>query len=258
MAAYYIGTSGWSYDHWVGPFYPKALPAEERLAYYARHLHSTEINNSFYRLPSEAVLADWLERVPDGFVFAAKASRYITHMKKLKDPEDTLPPLLTRIGRLGDKLGPLLFQLPPNWHRNTERLARFLDKLEPGHRYSIELRDQSWLDDEILRVLADAGAAFCIYELDGFRSPLEVTADFAYVRLHGPDGPYRGDYDEAALDTWAERIAEWVGRGIDVYCYFDNDEAGYAVRDARALSARLDARQDRRLDARPKPGSAAG
>lgn len=240
MANCRIGTSGWSYDHWTGPFYPSDLPPDDRLAYYARRLRSAEINNTFYHLPSEQTLAHWRDCVPADFRFAAKASRYITHMKKLKDPQDTVPNFMRRVEQLGDRLGPILFQLPPNWHRNTERLQSFLEALDEGPRYAFELRDRSWIDDSVLGLLADAGAAFCIYELDGFLSPMEVTADFVYVRLHGPDGAYRGDYADAALDEWAERIVGWLGEDRDVFCYFDNDEAGYAARDALSLGKRLD------------------
>ena len=239
MAKHHIGTSGWSYDHWHGPFYPAELPPAERLAHYAGHLASVEIDNTFYQLPSEGTLVRWREAVPAGFVFATKASRYITHMKKLKDAADNVPRFVERLETLGDRLGPMLFQLPPRWHRNTERLERFLDTLDHCHRWAFELRDRSWIEDNVLALLESRNAAFCIYELDGYLSPAQVTADFVYVRLHGPDGAYRGRYDDAALDHWAARIQAWTGRGLDVYCYFDNDEAGYAVLNAQALAERL-------------------
>jgi uncharacterized protein YecE (DUF72 family) len=239
MARHHIGTSGWSYDHWAGTFYPEDLPADRRLAHYAGRLRSTEINNSFYHLPSAQTLDHWRAAVPDGFVFAAKASRYITHMKKLKDPADTLPPFLERMRRLGDGLGPVLFQLPPRWHRNGERLAAFLDALDADHRWAFEFRDHDWLTDATLRLLEDHNAAFCIYELDGFTTEPAVTADFVYIRLHGPDGPYQGRYDDDALAHWAGRIRDWLAQGRDVYCYFDNDAAGHAAQNALALDARL-------------------
>ena len=214
MAKHHIGTSGWSYDHWHGPFYPAELPPAERLAHYAGQLASVEIDNTFYQLPSEGTLVRWREAVPAGFVFATKASRYITHMKKLKDEADNVPQFV-------------------------ERLERFLDTLDHCHRWAFELRDRSWIEDNVLALLESRNAAFCIYELDGYLSPAQVTADFVYVRLHGPDGAYRGRYDDAALDHWAARIRAWTERGLDVYCYFDNDEAGYAVLNAQALAERL-------------------
>jgi uncharacterized protein YecE (DUF72 family) len=242
MASAHIGTSGWSYDHWVGPFYPEELPTDQRLAYYAQRLATTEINNAFYQLPSEETLQHWRSAVAEDFVFAAKASRYITHMKKLKDPDDTVPPFLERMAALGPQLGPVLFQLPPRWHQNTERLAAFLETLErlaQGGRWVFELRDHSWLTDTTRNLLTQHHAAFCIYELDGFVTEPAVTAGFVYLRLHGPDGAYQGRYDDAALDAWAERIRDWLDRDLDVYCYFDNDEAGYAVQNALALQGRL-------------------
>jgi uncharacterized protein YecE (DUF72 family) len=140
---------------------------------------------------------------------------------------------------LGEHLGPILFQLPPRWRFNAERLDGFLGALSGDFRYAFELRDRSWLNDQVLELLARANAAFCIYELDGFRSPKSVTADFVYVRLHGPDGPYRGDYDTGVLSAWADTISGWRSSGLDVYCYFDNDEAGYAAKNALSLRAML-------------------
>ena len=242
MAKAHIGTSGWSYDHWVGPFYPEDLPTDQRLAHYAKQLATAEINNAFYQLPAAETLAHWRSAVGSDFVFAAKASRYITHMKKLKDPSDTVPPFLERMAALGPQLGPGLFQLPPRWHQNTERLAAFLETLErlaQGRRWVFELRDHSWLTQATRQLLTRHNAAFCIYELDGFVTEPRVTADFVYIRLHGPEGAYHGRYDDAALDTWARRIEDWLGDGLDVYCYFDNDEAGYAVQNALALQGRL-------------------
>lgn len=240
----HIGTSGWSYDHWTGPFYPAGLPARERLAYYARRLASAEINASFYRLPSAQTLEGWRRSVPDGFVFAVKASRYITHLKKLREPREGLDRLLDRVRLLGDRLGPVLFQLPPRWRFDRERLERFLEALAsvggPPTRFVFELRDRSWHNDEALDLLGRYRAAYCIYELDGFLSPPSVTTDLVYVRLHGPGGPYRGRYDDAALSGWAARCAAWLREGLEVYCFFDNDEAGHAVSNALALRRMLE------------------
>lgn len=234
-----IGTSGWHYAHWKGCFYPRDIPASEWLAYYARQFHSAEINSSFYRLPDEHALSLWHESTPEGFVFSAKASRFITHMKKLTDPEAILPPFLERIGLLGNKLGPLLIQLPPHWHRNPERLQAFLQVARNTYRYAFEFRDPSWFDPRVYAILAKHRAAFCIHDLNRQLSPLEITTDFVYVRLHGPDGPYRGNYDIPTLSLWARRISEWQDMGMPVYCYFDNDERGYAPQNALTLQGML-------------------
>lgn len=231
----YIGTSGWSYDHWKGVFYPEKIAANRMLAEYVRHLRTAEINSVFYRLPSEKMVEQWLQSTPTDFVFAVKASRYITHVKKLNEPEDSVAALLAKIGILGEKLGPLLFQLPPHWHCNEERFTVFLNRLPAGFRYSFEFRDHSWLNERVNSLLADHNAAFCIYELDGYLSPKEVTADFLYVRLHGPGGPYQGSYDQDVLAAWANFFLHWARRGKRVYCYFDNDEKGYAPLNARTL-----------------------
>jgi uncharacterized protein YecE (DUF72 family) len=231
----HIGASGWSYAHWKGPFYPLHLANNEMLAYYAEHLLSTEINNSFYHLPEKESLKHWDEATPDEFLFTAKASRYITHMKKLKDPQQGLNTFLQRMQILGDKLGPILFQLPPHWRSNKERLASFLAALSKEFRYAFEFRDQSWLNADIYELLAKHDAAFCIYELDHFVSPKEVTTDLVYIRLHGPGGAYQGSYSHTALSNWARDMAAWVAQGRTVYCYFDNDERGYAVRNAMSL-----------------------
>jgi uncharacterized protein YecE (DUF72 family) len=234
-----IGTSGWSYDHWQGPFFPNQLPHGDRLKYYAEHFSSVEINNSFYHLPEQNSLRQWRDAVPGDFVFSVKASRYITHMKKLQDPEESLSIFLARIAMLEDTLGPILFQLPPRWRFNAQRLAMFLDQLSSEFRYAFEFRDQTWLNEQTYALLARNNAALCIYEFDGFLSPRAITADFIYVRLHGPDGPYRGSYESRTLAGWAEAVSSWAAEGRTVHCYFDNDEAGYAAQNAVQLQAML-------------------
>jgi uncharacterized protein YecE (DUF72 family) len=234
-AGTYIGTSGWHYDHWKGPFYPSGFPKDAFLEYYAACFCTTEINNSFYRLPEKKTLLRWRDAVPEGFVFSVKASRYLTHMKKLKDPREPLERLLDRVSVLGNKLGPILFQLPPRWGSNPERLEDVLEILPEGQRYAFEFRDPSWFDDKNYDLLRNYGSSFCVYDLDGKTSPKEITADFAYVRLHGPDGPYRGRYGPERLAGWAGTLSAWLKEGLDVYCYFDNDEAGYAAQDALRL-----------------------
>ena len=231
----HIGTSGWQYDHWQGPFYPEELAKNQFLPYYANHFQTVEINNSFYQLPSPETLTRWRQDTPPKFCFAVKASRYITHMKKLKEPAEPVSNFLKRVELLADKLGPILFQLPPNWNFNRERLAAFLKKLPDGFQYAFELRDPSWLTAAAYDLLAEHNAAFCIYELAGRRSPKEITANFIYIRLHGPGDAYQGQYDASTLSGWAGAFSTWSSQGYRIYCYFDNDQAGYAVQNARQL-----------------------
>ena len=231
-----IGTSGWHYAHWKGPFYPKDLPAGRFLEYYVRRFDTVEINNSFYRLPQKETLKRWREDTPEGFLFTAKASRYITHMKKLKMPEEALQTFFETIRCLDRKLGPVLFQLPPRWRLNEDRLKEFLSLLPRDFRYAFEFRNPTWFDEKTYKALSAKNAAFCMYDIEGRRSPKMVTADFVYVRLHGPAAEaYRGSYDSSVLAEWAGAFRKWMEQGIDIFCYFDNDEAGYAVGDALRL-----------------------
>jgi uncharacterized protein YecE (DUF72 family) len=231
-----IGTSGWHYRHWRGPFYPDTLPADRMFAHYARHFDTVELNNTFYRLPPPGAAEAWRQAAPRGFLFAAKGSRFLTHMKKLKDPARGLARFFERIDGLGRRLGPIVFQLPPGWGVDLPRLQAFLEALPAGHRYAFELRDPSWHSEGVYRLLRRHRAAFCIYDLAGFESPRLVTTDFAYVRLHGP-GPkaYQGSYAPRVLEGWARRIEEDWRSLKAVYVYFDNDQAAYAVRDALRL-----------------------
>jgi uncharacterized protein YecE (DUF72 family) len=231
-----IGTSGWHYKHWVGTFYPERLPASKMLEFYLRHFDAVEINNTFYKLPRVEMLRAWRDAVPADFRFAVKGSRFITHNKKLKDPENAIENILPRaVEGLGPKLGPVLWQLPPKWKQNLERLDAFLAILPRELRYAFEFRHESWVTAEALQVLRRYNAAFCIYELAGYHSPLEVTADWTYVRLHGPGGKYQGSYPRATLRRWADRIAAWSGDLKQIHVYFDNDQAGYAARNALTL-----------------------
>ena len=235
----HIGTSGWHYGHWQGPFYPETLGSGDFLKFYSQKFHTVEINNSFYKLPEAATLKAWKDTVPANFIFAAKGSRFITHMKKLKDPEQSLSIFMERITHLGEKLGPILFQLPPRWFFNPERLRLFLAALPENFRYALEFRDPSWINDQTYQALADRGAAFCIYELAGYLSPKQVTADLVYIRLHGPGDAYQGSYDNRTLAGWAGAISTWAAQGKEVFCYFDNDEAGYAAQNALELQDML-------------------
>ncbi|MBI5468402.1 MAG: DUF72 domain-containing protein [Deltaproteobacteria bacterium] len=233
-------TSGWHYGHWRGPFYPERLPKRDYLRFYSAHFDTVEINNSFYRLPDESTLKNWRSSTPEGFVFSVKAPRQITHNKKLKDPDSTLPPFLERIRTLGEKLGPVLFQLPPRWNADAGRLREFLDALPEGLRCAFEFRNAGWFTAEVYDMLRDRNSAFCIYGLAGTESPRKVTADFVYVRLHGPTEAYSGSYSDAALLDWAEEASAWLDEGKDVYFYFDNDEAGHAVEDALRFKQKVE------------------
>ncbi len=196
-----------------------------------------EINNSFYRLPEKKTFEQWHDAAPEGFIFAVKASRFITHMKKLKNPEATLAAFIERIAGLRGKLGPILFQLPPYWHQDLERLKFFLSALPKGYRYAFEFRDPSWFHPEVYEALSKHGAAFCLYELAGLLSPRVLTTDFAYIRLHGPGDAYSGCYPTETLAEWAATFSGWAEEGRDTYCYFDNDELGYAAQNAAELQA---------------------
>ncbi len=235
MGPAHIGTSGWHYQHWRGPFYPEDMPASKFLQFYAQRFHSVEINNSFYRLPGETALRDWKSTAPRRFLFAVKASRFITHMKKLKEAGASFQKFFDRIVVLGEALGPVLFQLPPRWGPDPGRLDEFLTGLPRNLRYAFELRDPSWFNPEVNAVLKKHRAAFCIYEFDRLLSPKTITANFVYIRLHGPEGAYRGLYGKRRLEPWAREIQSWRKAGKTVYCYFDNDQAGFAARDALML-----------------------
>ena len=237
--AIHIGTSGWHYKHWKGPFYPEKLPASKMLGYYVQHFDTVELNNTFYRLPSGNALTNWRDSTPPGFCFALKGSRFLTHMKKLKDPEAGIAKFFERADVLGNKLGPVVFQLPPWWECDFERLEVFLTALPKGHLYAFELRNPTWHNTHIYDLLRLHNAAFCIHEIAGFQSEIRLTADFTYIRLHGPGGAYQGSYGQDALGIWANRIRNWRRKLRAVYIYFDNDQAAYAVANAATLKAML-------------------
>jgi uncharacterized protein YecE (DUF72 family) len=231
-----IGTSGWHYKHWVGRYYPHDIKPSEMLDYYLRDFDTVELNNTFYNLPKETSFETWRQSVPAKFVFAVKGSRFITHMIKLKEPERGIVNFIPRAQLLGRKLGPILWQLPPGWKVNLERLEEFLQKLPKGPRYAFELRNETWMDERVYAILRKYNAAFCIYELAGYHSPIEVTANWTYIRLHGPTlHKYQGSYSDAQMREWAKRIEKW-GRTLDaLYIYFDNDDSAFAVDNALTL-----------------------
>jgi len=207
--------------------------------FYVQHFETVEVNNSFYRLPTATALRDWHDVAPGKFRFAVKASRFLTHMKKLKDPKSGLQKFLQRVETLGRKLGPILFQLPPGWQCNLDRLASFLAALPSKHRSAFEFRNPTWHYQTTYELLRRHNAAFCVYELAGFQSPILITADFAYIRLHGPGGAYQGSYTGNRLDKWAKQILRWERRLEDIYVYFDNDQHGYAACNALELKKLL-------------------
>jgi uncharacterized protein YecE (DUF72 family) len=236
--ALHIGTSGWSYRHWRGAFYPRDLPARSHLAFYAGHFASVELNGSFYRLPGEQAVRAWRALAPPGFLFAVKGSRFITHNKKLAEPEIHLPRFLAAMGPLGARFGPVLFQLPPRWQRNAGRLEHFLATfraLAPRRALAIEFRHPSWYHQDITQVLRRYHASFCISHLDGHLSPLTVTAPMVYLRLHGSGGRYAGTYGREGLAPWVAHISGWLADGRRVFCYFDNDIGAAAPADALLL-----------------------
>jgi uncharacterized protein YecE (DUF72 family) len=230
-----IGTSGWHYKHWIGTFYPSKTPASKMLVYYCQHFDTVELNNTFYRLPLKSGLDNWRESTPSNFLFAAKGSRFLTHMKKLRDPEPGLAKYFERVEVLGGKLGPILFQLPPHWELDIDRLAAFVEALPTYHRYAFEFRNASWDTPEVYGLLNRHNIGYCIFDLAGTQSPVMVTSNFAYVRLHGPGGRYQGKYTDEALGKWAQQIVVWQRSLQGIYVYFDNDEAGYAAHDALRL-----------------------
>jgi uncharacterized protein YecE (DUF72 family) len=231
-----IGTSGWHYKHWLGGvFYPEGMRASEMFQFYARHFDTVEINNSFYRLPTATTFDNWRDSSPSNFCYAVKGSRFITHMKKLKDPQSSSEKFFLVVERLERKLGPILFQLPPRWKQNTERLEEFLRTLPPEHQYAVEVRDESWLVPEVYNLLRKYNAAFCIHDFADMKVPREITADFTYIRFHGPtSAKYWGSYSDRSLREWADQIKQWR-RTLSVYAYFNNDPEGAAIRNALTL-----------------------
>ena len=240
-----IGTSGWHYPHWVGPFYPLGMESEEFLPFYARHFSTVEINNTFYHLPTPHTLREWKKQTPKPFLFACKGSRFITHMKKLNDPENSIARFFETVTVLKHKLGPILFQLPPRWSMNLPRLEEFLNALPKPGRYAFEFRDASWFAQPVYDVLSKYDAAFCLYHLAGRWAPEIVTTDFVYIRLHGPGGAYQGEYQDQTLRAWANKCQKFAQSGKDVYCYFDNDEKGYAPINALALQRKVQGFQEK-------------
>ena len=238
----HVGCSGWVYRDWRGRFYPSQAKQSEWFGYYARQFDSVEINNSFYRLPSEEAVAGWERQAPAGFVYALKVGQFGTHRKKLKDPASWLGTHVDRVRGLKGHLGPNLVQLPPRWKRDTHRLDDFLHAAPKDMRWAVEFRDPSWLHDDVFNVLAAHGAALCLHDLiEGH--PWVRTTEWAYVRYHGPQATHRayyGRYGGRRLWRSAKRLQAWLDEGADIYAYFNNDVHAHAVQDALWLRERLD------------------
>jgi uncharacterized protein YecE (DUF72 family) len=232
-----IGTSGWYYGHWQGRFYPEDLPKSEWLAYYAKQFDTVEINNTFYHLPQEQTLKKWHKLAPENFLFAVKANRYITHIKKLKDTKDELQRFFNRVKLLKKRLGPVLYQLPPSLRKNLELLGSFLKLLPKKYKAVFEFRNESWYEDDTFKLLDDFNAGFCIHDLGGKLTPKIITGGIIYIRFHGTTGRYAGSYTGPMLTEWAKWIKE-NSKGVNaVYAYFNNDASGHAVENARTLKS---------------------
>jgi uncharacterized protein YecE (DUF72 family) len=239
MSKLQIGTSGWVYKHWMDIFYPLDLPSDQQLSFYAQHFASVEINFSFYRLPERSVFEKWREQTPSNFIFAVKGSRYLTHMKKLKDPIEPLSRLLERASGLQEKLGPILFQFPHTWHINIERLQPFLKLLQtyPHQRFTVEFRHPSWLNPQVYKLLESAGVALCLPVSPTVPLDICLTTPWTYIRMH--NGQWNVGYSDEELSTWVERIRSFLVQEIDVYMYFNNDPDGHAIHDAQRLYSLL-------------------
>jgi uncharacterized protein YecE (DUF72 family) len=240
LGAARVGCSGWQYKHWRGDFYAADLPLKRWFEYYSTIFDTVEINNSFYRLPEEQTFAGWAARAPRGFLFAVKASRFLTHMKKLKDPEEPVERFFSRARALRRHLGPVLYQLPPGWKLDRDRLEHFLHILPRDVRHVIEFREPSWYADDVLRLLERHRVSLCVHDMRGSATGRLRIGPVRYVRFHGASGRYNGSYPDDRLADWAEWIDAERARGIDVYAYFNNDVGGHAPRNALVLQRHLE------------------
>lgn len=232
-----VGCSGWEYPHWRGLYYPEDLPRPAWFGFYSQSFDTVEVNNTFYRLPEPDTFERWAARAPQGFLFAIKASRYLTHRKRLNDPEEPIERLLGRAARLGSHLGPLLYQLPPRWRRDVGRLRTFIEALPTHFMHAIEFRDASWYHAEIYALLDRPHLTVCLHDMAGSELAEMGVGGFVYMRFHGTN--YGGAYSDEALDRAAHWLSAENRAGRPVYAYFNNDIGGHAVRDALALRQRL-------------------
>ncbi len=235
-----VGTSGWQYDDWAGTFYPEGLPKSRWLEYYASRFSTVESNSAFYRLPRRELFESWATRTPADFVMSVKASRYLTHVRRLREPQEPVRRLLERVEGLGSKRGPILLQLPPNLHWDPQLLAATLSEFPEETRVAVEVRHESWLVDDLRRVLEDHGAAFCLTDRRNQRSPLWRTASWGYVRFHEGTASPLPSYGRTALGGWADRIASLWSSEEEVFCYFNNDTGACAPRDAARFASAAD------------------
>jgi uncharacterized protein YecE (DUF72 family) len=238
-----IGCSGWEYKHWRGNFYPLDVPRTRWFEHYAATFNTVEINNSFYRLPAASTFAALAARAPVRFLFAVKASRFLTHMKKLTEPEEPLHRLFQRMVPLGPHLGPVLYQLPPNLKLNLERLEHFLQVLPRDARHVVEFRDPSWYGERVLALLERHRVALCLHDMPGSATGRERVGPFVYVRFHGASGVYSGGYPDDRLEGWADWLNGQHIAGSDVFAYFNNDAGGHAPRDALTLRRFMEERR---------------
>jgi uncharacterized protein YecE (DUF72 family) len=232
-----IGCSGWVYPHWRDRFYPPKLAVKNWFAYYAEHFDTVEINNSFYRLPKAETFDAWRDQSPAGFCYAVKANRFLTQAKKLKDCEEPLERMMAPFRHLEPALGPILYQLPPRFRINLDRLERFLEILPKDLINVFEFRDSSWYVDEVFTLLDRHGAGFCTHDMTGMETPRAAVGRAAYVRFHGGEGKYWGRYSDERLLDWADWLAEQARSGRPVWAYFNNDIDGHAIEDALTLKA---------------------
>jgi uncharacterized protein YecE (DUF72 family) len=231
----HIGCSGWNYQHWRGRFYPKEQPSNKWFEFYAQVFDTVEINNTFYRLPEARIFKAWRKQAPDDFLYTVKASRFLTHQKKLKDARAPLKKFIDRAKYLEEHLGPILYQLPSRWHLNRERLESFIDLLPDNLIHVFEFRDQSWMVEETFRLLQERGVFFCTHDMSGLKVPRLAMGEVAYVRLHGTGKKYQGGYREPMLRSWWNWMKNQVRGGSDLFVYFNNDVEAHAVRDAQRL-----------------------
>jgi len=220
-------------------FYPVTMPGAEKLPFYAEHFPTVEVNYSFYRLPARSVFEQWRARTPDGFSFAVKGSRYLTHIKRLADPDEPVDRLMDRAGGLSETLGPILLQMPPSFRLDLDRLTGLLSALQhhAPQRFALEFRHRSWLNEEVYGALAGAGIALCLPVSPDVPLDVRLTTSWTYIRMHR--GTHGFGYHPEELDLWADRMREWTAEGIDAYVYFNNDPDGHAIVDARKLQSLL-------------------
>ena len=234
-----VGTSGFYYEHWRGVLYPDDLPKSRFFAYYMRHFPTVELNNTFYHLPKAKTVTHWMEESPEDFLFALKAHREITHYRRLRDADDALYRFLHLIKPMRPRLAAILLQLPPSLHADPDLLAGFLPRLPSGYHYTIEFRDPGWYDEQIYTILKSYNVALCLHDFARRTITPVITADFGYLRLHGPDGRYGGSYSDARLKEIADILLQMAHHLKHIFVYFNNDTDGYAVQNARTLTTLL-------------------